>query len=456
MLESLRVEMPSASALPRGEGDFADRCRWMDRETFVAHVTEAVAHLHDGAWLAQCPLTELLTVDGDPGEALSNTLAAAIRELRPADDQRVSSPQWRQYRHLLIRYILGASPRELARELNVSERQARRDHLDALEMLAARLWRRWSLGLDMASDEVLEDDLFSAADASIAERDKAMQAEVGRLGAASSVTPLLVEETVRGVLGTVERLAVSRGVAFTTRFPSDPCFVSIDHAVLRQILLNLLTWLIESCHDAGVRLLVQDRPSRRISSAGQTGDPARPSVEIVLEVVSSAGSRAFADSDDPRLAISRRLVSAQGGSLWAPDDEGGTWAIYLRLPAAWAPTVLVIDDNPDFVRLFQRYLGNRAYRVHHANTAERALRLAREDLKPNVITLDVMMPSLDGWEILQILKSDADTRNIPIIVCSVLREEALAQSLGAAAFLTKPVRQSALVAALERCCAGPA
>ena len=427
----------------------------MDRETFLAQVTEAVAHLHDGAWLARCPLIEFLAVEGDPGEALSNALAAAIRELRPADDPRTSSPQWRQYRHLLIRYILGASPRELARELNVSERQARRDHLDALEILAASLWRRWSVGRDVASDQVVEDDLFSAEDAPIVERDKAMQAEVGRLGAASSVAPLLVEETVRGVLGTVERLAMNRGIAFTMQFPTDPCFVSIDHAVLRQILLNLLTWLIESYHDAQVRLVVQDRSSRRSASAGQTGDPPRPSVEIVLEVVSPAGSRAFADSDDSRLAISRRLVSAQGGSLRVSDGDGETLAIDLRLPAAWAPTILVIDDNPDFVRLFQRYLGNRAYRVHHANTAERALRLAREDLKPNVITLDVMMPSLDGWEILQILKSDADTRDIPIIVCSVLQEEALAQSLGAAAYLTKPVRQSALLAALERCCAGP-
>ncbi len=445
--------MPAASA-PQGRGDFDHRCRWMDRETFLAQVTEAVAHLHDGAWLAQCPLSAFLAVDGNPGEALSNALAAAIRELRPADDPRTSSPQWRQYRHLLIRYILGASPREVAHELNVSDRQARRDHLDALEMLAVRLWRRWSVDRDVVSDEVL-DDLFLPADASIAERDKAMEAEIGRLGAASSVNPLLVEETVRGVLSTVERLATSRRISFTMQFPTDPCFVSIDHAVLRQILLNLLTWLIESCHDARVRLLVQDRPGRGSTLAGQFGNPSRSSVEIVLEVISSTGSRAFADSDDTRLAIARRLVGAQGGSLWVSDGDAETLAFGLRLPAAWAPTILVIDDNPDFVRLFQRYLGNRAYRVHHANTAERALRLAREDLKPSVITLDVMMPSLDGWEILQILKSDTDTRGIPIIVCSVLQEEALARSLGAAAYLTKPVRQSALLAALERCCAGP-
>src|SRR5690348_7624637 len=149
----------------------------MDRETFVAHVMEAVAHLHDWAWLGQCPLTEFVTADGDPGEALSNILGAAIRELRPTDDPRDSSPQWRQYRHLLMRYLLGASPRELARELNVSERQARRDHLDALELLAARLWSRWSTGRDMASDEEVEDDLLLADDDSCAERDKAMQAE---------------------------------------------------------------------------------------------------------------------------------------------------------------------------------------------------------------------------------------------------------------------------------------
>ena len=71
-------------------------------------------------------------------------------------------------------------------------------------------------------------------------------------------------------------------------------------------------------------------------------------------------------------------------------------------------------------------------------------RLAREVL-PAAITLDIMMPNQDGWEILQALKSDPATRSIPVIICSVLEDPELAHSLGAAAYLQKPISQAALL-----------
>ena len=417
----------------------------MEKQAFFDHVAEAVAHLDDHAWLANCPLARLFCTGADePGEQLSRLLAAAVRQLRPAGAPQASSPEWRQYRHLLMRYCLGASPKQIAQELNVSDRQARRDHLDGLHALGALLWRQLEqreqaqtnagLGLGLAW-------MPQAADAEALERDEAMQAEVARMGVAPAAGPTMVEETVRGVLATVARLAASRGITFDARFSADPCFVAADHAVLRQILLNLLTFLIESHDDTCIHLTVRD---------GHDHDKVEVRLEVDCPRAAPDGcSPASPDPDDSRLAVCRRLLALQGGSLRLYDEVGGSHGIYLTLPAVWTATVLVIDDNPDFVRLFQRYLGDRAYRVHHANTAEKALRLARE-VRPDVITLDVMMPSQDGWEILQALKSHPATQHVPVIVCSVLREEALARSLGAAAFLTKPVRQPALLAALER------
>jgi CheY-like chemotaxis protein len=125
--------------------------------------------------------------------------------------------------------------------------------------------------------------------------------------------------------------------------------------------------------------------------------------------------------------------------------------IVLVLPPIPLHTVLVVDDNPDVVSLFQRYLRGEPYRVVQATSGEVAHRLATA-LRPDVLVLDVMLPSQDGWEGLQRLRDDPATRAIPVVVCSVLPERDLALSLGVAEFLAKPVMRTALIATLERWC----
>ena len=83
-----------------------------------------------------------------------------------------------------------------------------------------------------------------------------------------------------------------------------------------------------------------------------------------------------------------------------------------------------------------------------ATRADQVLPLARE-LAPALITLDVMMPQTDGWEILQTLKLDENTHRIPVLICSAWEEPELARSLGAAGFLKKPITQKQLRDALE-------
>jgi CheY-like chemotaxis protein len=110
-------------------------------------------------------------------------------------------------------------------------------------------------------------------------------------------------------------------------------------------------------------------------------------------------------------------------------------------------TVLIVEDNEGVIRAFKRCLAGAGYHAVGATAGAAALRLARR-LKPCAITLDVLMPSQDGWEILQALKEDQATRAIPVIVCSVLDDPGLAETLGAAAYLQKPVAQADLLATL--------
>ena len=99
--------------------------------------------------------------------------------------------------------------------------------------------------------------------------------------------------------------------------------------------------------------------------------------------------------------------------------------------------------------MFRRYLSRSNVRVIGIQEPDRVLPLARQ-WQPQAITLDVMMPTMDGWEILQALQADPETRHIPVIICSVWDEPELAFSLGAADFLKKPITQKDLLRTLAR------
>ena len=128
--------------------------------------------------------------------------------------------------------------------------------------------------------------------------------------------------------------------------------------------------------------------------------------------------------------------------------DGGTEIVF-ALPRASQARILVIDDNAAIHQLFERYLAPHHYEVIHAYSGQEALELAVEK-KPAAITLDVMMPNVDGWQVLRGLAGDPNTAGIPVVICSVLKEPELAFSLGARAYLKKPVDRLELVATLAR------
>jgi CheY-like chemotaxis protein len=114
-----------------------------------------------------------------------------------------------------------------------------------------------------------------------------------------------------------------------------------------------------------------------------------------------------------------------------------------------AGTVLVVDDERATRELLGRDLGARGYRVVHAAGGSEGLRLARE-VRPDAITLDIMMPEVDGWAVLRELKADPALRDIPVVLVTILGDREMGYALGAADYLTKPVDTGALARVLER------
>jgi CheY-like chemotaxis protein len=111
----------------------------------------------------------------------------------------------------------------------------------------------------------------------------------------------------------------------------------------------------------------------------------------------------------------------------------------------------VVDDDPDARELLRRHLQRGGYSVRTAANGEEAMLLART-LKPDVVTLDVLMPQIDGWAVLSAMKEDAALAEIPVIMVTIVDNQSIGFSLGAADYLIKPINRDRLVRAVEKCC----
>jgi len=168
------------------------------------------------------------------------------------------------------------------------------------------------------------------------------------------------------------------------------------------------------------------------------------------------------------LAITKHFCTMLGGDVTVESapGKGSTFTITLpdRAIAATSPaseerrpeerargaaTILVVDDDPAALRLLSKTLKSEGYQVIEARTGKQALEQARAH-RPAAITLDVLMPHMDGWSVLATLKADPELRDIPVIMVTVLKERGMAFSLGASDFMTKPVDRAALKAMLRR------
>jgi CheY-like chemotaxis protein len=114
-----------------------------------------------------------------------------------------------------------------------------------------------------------------------------------------------------------------------------------------------------------------------------------------------------------------------------------------------ADLILIIDDDPTVLDLMRRFLNKEGFRVEIATGGEAGLRLAKE-LRPSAITLDVMMPGMDGWAVLTALKANPELAHIPVVMVTMVDEKNLGYALGASDYLTKPIDRSRLVAILNK------
>jgi CheY-like chemotaxis protein len=402
-------------------------------------VRNALAHLYDNAHLESHPLAAL-TGPGLAGPGLEHTpraqqlrraLLECIESLRPqprlSPDQAAGA---RAYAILTYRYVDDLSIDEICGRLAFSRRQFYREHEKGIRAVTALLSDR--LPAQPSGAAAPEAPAGRDAPSGAGAQQSAAREEVARLRQAQALERIRIRHVVDETLALLDPVLKQTGRRLAWTADADP-IVLADRIMLRQALLMVLNQLLREAQ-GDLQLTLSQADGAAQLSIGETALAVR-----------APGT----PHDAPALVddgIARALIEEQGGQFIVEWLAGRRQA-RLALPAANQPAVLVVDDNADLVALFQRYLGGHAVAVIGATSGETALRLAGE-IRPQVITLDVMMPRQDGWDILQTLKRTPETRDIPVIVCSVLHEAQLAMSMGASGYIAKPVNQAEFLAVL--------
>ena len=383
-------------------------------------VRDLLSHLYDSAYIQDHALLPLLLHKRLPdplarAQHLRQLIVQAIHDLQPSTPLPTASREWRPYRILVHRYLEGMSDRAIQQELCISERQFFRDLKRGISLLTNLLRSRYG----------------GHAGPNAAPEAGALAATVQHMGV------FLERVELNGLLQEVLRLLdpLARRSCSSVQWQPGPAAVAIvDPALARQALISALSLALQ--HTAGAL-------SARIVSEGET-------IAICLEFdrpAPAAPLRSAAPDIAERLERIQWLLCQQGGLL--QEHEVGTkvflalrWRRYEEQP------ILIVDDNPGMLRLYCRYLAGHGYRVITSSEGTDAVRLAIEH-KVRLVVLDVMMRHTDGWMVLQQLKAEPATSDIPVLVCSVINEPELARALGAAAFLRKPVTRAELVEAVS-------
>ena len=280
-----------------------------------------------------------------------------------------------------------------------------------------------------------------------------------------------IASLVDEVAGTARPLAQQNKNTLDIQCPADVGFLKVDALRLRQILLNLLSNACKFTKDGRLLLRVahetadaEDWMAFAVSDTGIGMTPEQ--MNRVFEEFSQA------DSSTARryggtglgLAITRRLARVMGGDVSVTSTLGAGSTFVVRLPvyqavseemAGLAPDmlphgdcVLVIDDDLTARELMANHLREAKFKVVTAANGKDGLKLA-EQLHPIAITLDILMPEIDGLTVLSALRGNPELAGIPVIICTMTENQRKASTLGAAGYLTKPVDRNRLIALLR-------
>ena len=284
-----------------------------------------------------------------------------------------------------------------------------------------------------------------------------------------------LEKVLNEVVSTIKPLVEKNNNTLNLSINTDTKSISADITKIRQILLNLLSNATKFTNEGEIAITVNDNPGNQSLIDFQISDSG---IGMTSEQVDKV-FKPFTQADEKTtrkfggtglgLTITKMFSEMMGGGITLSSviNEGTTFTVTIpkividpkklkeeakensQTTTEGSFTILVIDDDPNAQELMKKFLLKENYMVLQATSGHDGLDLAAKHL-PDLITLDVMMPEMDGWEVLAALQNNETTKNIPVIMLTLANEPDIGYSLGATDYLTKPVDWGRLSRILEK------
>lgn len=288
-----------------------------------------------------------------------------------------------------------------------------------------------------------------------------------------------VETLVQEVVSVIHTLSSKNGNKLVVQCGENLGRLRVDQTRLRQALMNLMSNACKFTEYGSVTLQVKREAVLRSGEGGWVVFAVTDTGIGISEEHLSKLFQPFVQADASTtkkyggtglgLTISRRFCQMMGGDITVKSETGKGSTFAIRLPADIAnqklhpnatgvlklpiipkvgekktATLLVIDDDLSVHDLMKRFLQREGFQVPCAANGQAGLRIAQQ-LHPDVITLDVMMPGMDGWIVLKALKEDRELATIPVVMVTIMDDRKRSYALGAAEFLTKPLDRKHLI-----------
>lgn len=393
----------------------------MERTEFLNAVKDILNHLSDPAYLENHDLINIFYRGDETSlsarmQALRTTIQDSINILKPPDMTPANAPEWRCYKILTYRYFQLKEWHLIEEELGLSQRQVQRDLKKGLDALISILWDHYASQKPLAAGE---EGIETYDQELIKEELKNWEISYDRINL------LQILEQALQLCKTLTQTETHDRVDMAEVDPN--LSVMVDPVLTKQGLYKIFSMI-----GAGPEDLIVQLRTRKLN-------------DFFYEI-----SFTFNTIELKRLEhwnIAQLFFTIQSLRHAIVEDEGKS-TISVILPVKKQISCLVIDDVESVHRLIERMLGSYGIQVFGAanyTTASSLIQL----VKPDFILLDILMPKMDGWQVIKNIKADHETSDIPVIICSVLYEPELSRAVNAAAYIRKPINRLELIQTLQ-------
>jgi signal transduction histidine kinase/DNA-binding response OmpR family regulator len=429
-------------------------------------------------------------------KVLEETIQARVDDIQRVDDRLADEVRERKLMESLLAHNV-----KIADEARDRAEEANRTKSEFLANMSHEL--RTPLNAIIGYSEILEEDAADQGqDSLINDIKKIRNAGKHLLSLINDVLDLAkiesgkvdlylesfdVNKMVKDVVDTLQPTCEKNNNKMVINCPDNIGLMRSDFTKVRQSLFNLLSNASKFTHNGEVKLTVEQQIIKAKTGESQkflhfivqdTGIGMKPEhCKKLFQAFSQADSSTTRKYGGTGLglAITQNFINMMGGEVMVESEYGVGSTFILRLPQIahqvatkaeefdestatvssilinplHTKTVLVIDDNHHDRKFLHRYLTGEGYNVVMAVNGKQGLQMAKE-IVPDMITLDVMMPEMDGWETLVALKNDPFLVNIPVVMSSIIEDRHLAQTLGAVDYLSKPVDKERLIKVVDK------